>query len=175
MNQHELNDKLQEIKDKFTAFEQPLENRIYLSCESENAYAINKFLFEDVPLRFVIATGIDCDDCFEIIYHYAYDQIGCVVNLKTFIRDRENPSIESISPFLPAAEWTEREIHDILGIEFKNHPDMRRLLLSDDWPEGVYPMRKDAVMPEIRTDGEPSKRSPIKSNTRKVKIGKPVV
>ncbi len=102
MNQEELNSKLAQIKNKLTGFEQPLNNRIYLSCEAENAYAVNKFLFEDVPLRFVIATGIDCDDCFEIIYHYAYDQIGCVVNLKAFIRDREKPSVESISPFLPA-------------------------------------------------------------------------
>jgi hypothetical protein len=68
MNQSELNNKLAEIKDKLTAFEQPLDNRIYLSCEAENAYAVNKFLFEEVPARFVIATGIDCDDCFEIIY-----------------------------------------------------------------------------------------------------------
>ena len=175
MNQQELSNKLREIEDKLTAFEQPLDNRIYLSCEAENAYDINKFLFEDVKARFVVATGIDCDDCFEIIYHYAYDQIGSVVNLKAFIRDRENPTIESISPFLTAAEWIEREMHDVLGIEFRNHPDMRRLLLSDDWPEGVYPMRKDAKMPENRIDGDPAGRSPIKSSTRKVKLGKPVV
>ncbi len=143
MNQQELSNKLREIEDKLTAFEQPLDNRIYLSCEAENAYDINKFLFEDVKARFVVATGIDCDDCFEIIYHYAYDQTGCVVNLKAFIRDREKPSVESISPFLPAAQWIEREMHDVLGIEFRNHPDMRRLLLADDWPEGVYPMRKE--------------------------------
>jgi Ni,Fe-hydrogenase III component G len=63
--------------------------------------------------------------------------------VKAFIRDRENPSIESITPLIPAAEWIEREIHDILGIEIKNHPNMRRLILADDWPEGVYPLRKD--------------------------------
>ena len=176
MNQEELNNKLSEIKDKLFKIEQPLENRVYLYCEAENCYAVNKFLFEDVPLRFVIATGIDADDCFEIIYHYAYDQIGCVVNLKVFIRDRENPAIESISPFLPAAEWIEREIHDVLGIEFKNHPDMRRLILSDDWPEGVYPLRKDAVMPEKRIDGEPSVRPLVESPaTRKVRLERPVV
>ena len=143
MNQEELNNKISEIKDKFTAFEQPFDNRIYLTCEAENAYDINKFLFEDVPLRFVIATAIDSDDCFEVLYHYSYDQTGCVVTIKTIIRDRENPAIESIAPFLPGAEWIEREIHDIFGIEFKNHPDMRRLILADDWPEGLYPMRKD--------------------------------
>jgi len=143
MNSEELRKKLSEIKDKLTKIEEPVDNRIYLYCESENSYAVNKFLFEEVPLRFVIATGIDSDDCFEIIYHYSYDETGCVVNLKAFIRDRENPEIESIAPFLPAAEWIEREMHDLLGIEFKNHPDMRRLILADDWPEGVYPLRKD--------------------------------
>jgi len=176
MNQEQLNSKLARIKDKLTAFEQPLDNRIYLSCEAENAYDINKFLFEDVPLRFVIATCVDSDDCFEVIYHYAYDQLGCVVNLKAFIRDRENPVIDSIAPFLPAAEWIEREMHDIMGIEFKNHPDMRRLILSDNWPEGVYPLRKDAKVPERRPDGEPSSRPAAQSPaTRRVRLAKPVV
>ncbi len=143
MNQEELNNRLQEIEDKLTAVEQPADNRIWLTCEAENSYAVNKFLFEDVPLRFVIATGIDSDDCFEILYHYAYDETGCVITLKAFIRDREKPAIESITPFLPGAEWIEREIHDILGIDFKNHPNLRRLILADDRPEGVYPMRKE--------------------------------
>jgi len=144
MNQEELNNKLSEIKDKITAVEQPADNRIYFSCEAENSYEINKFLFEDVPLRFVIATCIDADDWFEVLYHFTYDQLGYVITVKAFIRDRENPAIESIAPFLPGAEWIEREIHDIMGIDFKNHPDMRRLILADDWPEGVYPERKEA-------------------------------
>ena len=143
MNSEELRSKLSEIKDKLIKIEEPIDNRIYLYCEAENSYAVNKFLFKEVPLRFVIATGIDSDDCFEIIYHYSYDETGCVVNLKAFIRDHDNPKIESISPFLPAAQWIEREMHDLLGIEFKNHPDMRRLILADDWPEGVYPLRKE--------------------------------
>ena len=143
MNQQQLNNKLEKIKAKLLAIERPADNRIYLSCEAENSYAVNKFLFEDVPLRFVISTGIDSDDCFEILYHYAYDPTGCVVTVKAFIRDRENPAIESITPFLPAAEWIEREMHDLLGIDFKNHPNLKRLILADDWPEGVYPLRKE--------------------------------
>jgi len=176
MNQEELNNKLSEIKDKLTAIEQTADNRIYLLCEAENSYAVNKFLFEDVPLRFVIATGIDSDDCFEVLYHYAYDEIGCMITLKAFIRNREKPAIESITPFLPAAEWIEREIHDILGIDFTNHPDMRRLILSDDWPEGVYPLRKDAKKPAERPDGEPSSRpSPESPARRTVRLSKPVL
>ncbi len=143
MNQEELNSRLSEIKDKLIDLQQPRDNRIYLSCEGENSYEVSRFLFEDVRARFVSATGIDSDDCFEILYHYSYDQTGCVVTVRAFIRDRENPAIESILPFLPAAEWIEREIHDILGIDFRNHPNLRRLILADDWPEGVYPLRKD--------------------------------
>ncbi len=143
MNEKELKNKLEKIKDKLTKIEQTSEKRIFLYCESENSYSVNKYLFEEVPLRFVIETGIDSVDYFEILYHYACDDTGWVVTLKTFIRDHEKPSIESIAPFLPGAEWIEREIHDELGIEFKGHPNMRRLILSDDWPEGVYPLRKE--------------------------------
>ncbi|GAF71159.1 unnamed protein product, partial [marine sediment metagenome] len=178
MNQEELNNRLQEIEDKLTVVEQPADNRIWLTCEAENSYEINKFLFEEVPLRFVIATGIDSDDCFEVLYHYAYDETGCMITLKANIGDRENPAIESIAPFLPGAEWIEREIHDILGIDFRNHPDLRRLILADDWPEGVYPLRKDAEKPVIRPDGEPSTRPTVQSQSparRTVSLSKPVV
>lgn len=143
MNQEELNNRLLEIRDKLIDIEHTTNNRIYLPCVAENSYDVCKFLFEDLPLRFVIVTGIDSDNCFEVLYHFSNDETGHIVTVKAFIRDRENPSIESISPFIPGAEWIEREVHDILGIEFKNHPNMRRLILNDDWPEGVYPLRKE--------------------------------
>ena len=143
MKQEELKNRLSEIRDKLIDIEQMMDSRIYLLCEAENSFAVNKFLFEELALRFVIVTGIDSEDCFEILYHFSNDETGCVITVKAFIRDRENPSIDSITPFIPGAEWIEREIHDILGIEIKNHPNMKRLVLADDWPEGVYPLRKD--------------------------------
>jgi len=143
MEQEKLKNRLSEIDDKLIRTEQTTDNRIYLLCEAENAYAVSKYLFEDLSLRFVIVTGIDADDCFELLYHFSNDQTGCVVTVKAFVRDREKPTIQSITPFVPAAEWIERELHDILGIHFENHPNLRRLILSDDWPEGVYPLRKD--------------------------------
>ena len=143
MQQEELKNRLSEVKDKLIGIEETTERRIYLLCEAENAYAVNKFLFEDLPLRFVIITGIDSDDCFEVLYHYSNDESGCVVTVKAFIHDRDKPAIESITPFVPGAEWIEREVHDILGIDFVNHPNLRRLILADDWPDGVYPLRKE--------------------------------
>ena len=138
-----MKNRLSEVKDKLIGIEETTERRIYLLCEAENAYAVNKFLFEDLPLRFVIITGIDSDDCFEVLYHYSNDESGCVVTVKAFIHDRDKPAIESITPFVPGAEWIEREVHDILGIDFVNHPNLRRLILADDWPDGVYPLRKE--------------------------------
>jgi Ni,Fe-hydrogenase III component G len=143
MNQEELDNRLAEISDKLIDTQRISDRRVFLLCESENSFAVNKFLFQDLALRFIIATGIDSDSCFEVLYHYSNDETGCIVTVKAFIRDRENPSIESITPILPAAEWIEREMRDILGIDFINHPNLRRLILSDDWPEGVYPLRKE--------------------------------
>lgn len=178
MNQQELNKKIVEVEDKLIAIEQRPGNRIFLLCEAENSYTINRFLFEDVQARFVIATGIDSDDCFEVLYHYSYDQTGCVITINTYIRDHDNPSIESIAPFLPGAEWIEREIHDLLGIDFPNHPDMRRLILSDDWPDDVYPLRKDAEKPTKRPDGDPVSR-PIEQTQsparRTIQLSKPII
>ncbi|MBN1805509.1 MAG: NADH-quinone oxidoreductase subunit C [Sedimentisphaerales bacterium] len=143
MNLDELNNKIDAVKDKLISVDKTIDTRIYLTCESENAFDVCRYLFEDVKCRFVIATGIDSDNCFEVLYHFAYDSLGVVVTVKSLIRDKENPSTESIATFMPAADWIEREMHDELGIEFKNHPDMRRLVLADDWPEGVYPLRKE--------------------------------
>lgn len=174
MNHKELENRLSQIKDKLISIEHQPHDRIYLLCESENSYEVNKFLFEDVGLRFAIATGIDSDDCFEILYHYCCDEIGHVVTVKSFIRDRENPATESIAPFLPGAEWIEREIHDILGIEFKNHPDMRRLILADDWPDGVYPLRKGTKRPDSKPSSQPIAQSQSPAG-RTIQMSKPIV
>ena len=66
-----------------------------------------------------------------------------MITVKSLVRDKKKPSVDSLANLLPAAQWIEREIHDVLGIEFRGHPDMRRLILADDWPEGVYPLRKE--------------------------------
>jgi Ni,Fe-hydrogenase III component G len=143
MKLQELDDNLKALKDKVISVDKTTEQRIYLTCESENALDICTFLYKDLGCRFVIATGIDSDNYFEILYHFTYDELGCVITVKSLVRDKEKPSVDSLANLLPAAQWIERELYDVLGIEFKGHPDMRRLILADDWPEGVYPLRKE--------------------------------
>ena len=69
----------------------------------------------------------------------------------------EAPSFPSVTPVVPAAHWYEREVQDLLGLVPEGHPDPRRLVLHDDWPEGVYPLRKDfdPAVPVPRVAGEP--------------------
>jgi Ni,Fe-hydrogenase III component G len=143
MQPNEWDELLSPIRDRLIGVEVTTDNRVILPCEAEHVYEICRFLFDELHWRFVISTGIDAQDCFEVLHHFSDDASGALVTVKAFIRDREAPEIDSIAPLIPAAEWIEREMHDLLGIAFRNHPNMRRLILEDDWPEGVYPLRKE--------------------------------
>ncbi len=56
---------------------------------------------------------------------------------------RDHPRIPTVTDLWAGADWHEREVYDLFGVHFENHPDLRRILLEDDW-EG-YPLRKDYV------------------------------
>jgi len=92
--------------------------------------------------RLATATGIDARDGIDVLYHWAFEPAGVVVTLKVLAR-RPDYMVDSIANVLPAANWIEREMHDLLGANFRNHPDMRRLILDDSWPEGLHPLRKN--------------------------------
>ena len=78
----------------------------------------------------------------EILYHFTFEEINLMVSLRIKL-PMDKLEIDSLAPHFKAANWIEREMNEMLGIKFKGHPDMRRLLLSDEWPEGVYPLRCD--------------------------------
>jgi Ni,Fe-hydrogenase III component G len=143
MPPNELDNQLSPIRDKLAGVERKTDHRVFLACESAHVYEVCRFLFHDLGLRFVISTGIDAQDCFEVLHHFSDDGSGRIVTVKAFVRDRAAPELDSITPLIPGAEWIEREMHDLLGIRFRNHPNLRRLILADDWPAGVYPLRKE--------------------------------
>lgn len=63
--------------------------------------------------------------------------------LKTIVKDGDRPEFPSLTPIIPGAAWYEREIHDLFGILPSGHPDLRPLVLHENWPQGYYPLRKD--------------------------------
>jgi NADH-quinone oxidoreductase subunit C len=143
MSQNEWEERLSQIRDRLLGLERKAPNRVFLPCEAERVLEVCQFLFQELGLRFVISTGIDAQDGFEVLHHFSHDESGCLVTVKALVRDREAPALDSITPLIPGAEWLEREIHDLLGIQFRNHPNLQRLILHDDWPAGVYPLRKE--------------------------------
>jgi len=87
-------------------------------------------------------SGVDYGDSLGVVYHIESYKYKHSIVLKTKIANRENPVIESVYDIWKAAEYNEREIYDLLGIKFRNHPDLRRFFLEDSWG---YPLRKDYV------------------------------
>jgi NADH-quinone oxidoreductase subunit C len=85
-------------------------------------------------------SGVDHETHLEVVYHMLSlsTKHEYCIKVKT---DRETPSIPSVTPIWTTAIWNEREIFDLLGIEFPGHPDMRRIMMSDDWVG--HPLRKD--------------------------------
>ena len=121
--------------------------RVYLTIDKKDLKEAAKILYKDFKMRFSTASGIDNEGNFEIIYHFGYDGTGELFNLRVFIQDKKNPEIDSLTGMFKASSWIEREIHEMLGINFKGHPDLKHLLL-EDWPKGEYPLRKDCKLGE---------------------------
>lgn len=85
-------------------------------------------------------SGIDYETHMEVVYHMVSltSKREVAVKVKT---DREAASVYSATPTWATANWNEREIFDLLGISFPGHPDLRRIMMPDDWVG--HPLRKD--------------------------------
>jgi NADH-quinone oxidoreductase subunit C len=87
-------------------------------------------------------TGVDYGNDLGVVYHLRSTQYNHTVVLKTRTSDREHPIVDSLTDIWQSAEFLEREVFDLVGIRFKNHPDLRRLFLDNSWG---FPLRKDYV------------------------------
>jgi len=115
--------------------------RVYLEVTPEDLLAVAGVLFSDMGARYAIASGMQTADGFEVLHHFAFDAEHCVVSVRVRT-DSQEPEFDSLAPLIKGAAFIEREMRDLLGIAFRGHPNPERLILSDDWPEGVYPLRR---------------------------------
>jgi len=90
-------------------------------------------------LNFV--TAVDYFDYFEVVYRISSLEHNHWFTLKTRVYDREDPVLPSVVGIWKGADFQEREIYDLMGIKFENHPNMKRIFLWDGFPG--HPLRKD--------------------------------
>ena len=138
----DMRDKIKEkFGDKIINWQEKSTKRSYLSIDKKDVFSVVGLMFKDLGLRFITASATDMPDRFEIIYHFGNDPAGEVYSLRVGLEDKIKPEVQSITPLFPGVEWIEREIWEMLGINFTGHPNLKRLLLADEWPEGEYPLR----------------------------------
>lgn len=132
----------EQLVGKIKKFEEKNSRRFYIDILPSDIIDATKVLFNELKLRFIIATGIDRRNGLEILYHFSDDRTGKIVSVRVLTSDKKKPEIDTISKVVKGAEWIEREMWELLGINFKGHPNLKHLLLKDDWPADNYPLRQ---------------------------------
>jgi NADH:ubiquinone oxidoreductase subunit C len=142
MKEIEVVEKIKEnLKQKVIEITNPAPRRIFLKVDKNDLVEAVRFLKERFNFYHISTiSGVDLGENFEILYHLANE--NCVLTVRT-LTPRNEPKVPTITGVIPGATLYEREVHDMFGIVFEGHPNLVRLLLADDWPEGVYPLRKD--------------------------------
>ncbi|MCC6581550.1 MAG: NADH-quinone oxidoreductase subunit C [Phycisphaeraceae bacterium] len=121
--------------------------RVHIAAASVRPVA--EFLFHEPDLAFdwlSCLTAVDyvADNELAVVYDLRSMKHGHEFAVKAFL-GREQPVMASVTDLWPGANWHEREAYDLMGIVFEGHPDLRRILLPEDW--AGHPLRKDYVFP----------------------------
>jgi NADH-quinone oxidoreductase subunit C len=116
-----------------------------VTVPSSKLYSLAKQLREREEGKFdflFCVSGVDYGQDLGVVYHLRSTIYNHVIVLKTRTSDREHPQLDSVADIWMTADFHEREVYDLLGIKFTNHPDLRRLFLDNSWG---FPLRKDYV------------------------------
>jgi len=131
-----------------------------LDVDRTNLVAVCRFLRDQLGFDLLVCiSGVDMLDHLETVYHLRSTVRGQLLQLKVRL-DHKEPEVDSVVSVWPTANWLERETYDLFGIKFAGHPDLRRMLLDDDF-EG-YPLLKSfhqvpgTVKPPATTQVDPN-------------------
>jgi membrane-bound hydrogenase subunit beta len=150
-------EKENEIIEKLTVFLKrnlvgttvPRERRIFVYIKSKALKKAVEYLVKDLRFKHLSTiTGVDLGAEIEVMYHLAYE--GAIELSLGFTVPKNNPSVPTITDLIPGAVLYEREVHDLLGVNFEGHPDLSPLVLPEGWPQDVYPLRKEHGLEQLR-------------------------
>ena len=153
---------------------QPNPFRLFLTVDRENIQDVADYIFNTAKARLILSAATDkspINNTYEVTYVFSLDRDNLIVALKEVVPPSD-PRVPSLTNIIPGADWHEREMRDLMGIVPEGHPDPRRLVVSDDWPEDVFPLRKDVpynfrpprvtvVKPPMRDPKEHEKQATI--------------
>ena len=128
------------------------QRRVFADVTPENFTKVFEYALKNLSFVMLCTiTGLDETTTIGFIYHIARED-GIMLNIKVSV-DRDNPVIKTITEYFPGADIYERELMDLLGVKVQGLPEGKRYPLSDDWPAGEYPLRKDwKKKEEVKTD-----------------------
>lgn len=132
-------------------------------------------LIKEMGGRYLCGIGFDSitrDNTLGMVHSFSFDREGLIVLLNT-AAPIYDPVLDSITNDIPGAGWSEREYQDLLGFKFTNHPKPKKLVTCDDWPDGIYPLRKDVPF-NIQPTGVTTTKyelDPAPPGTRTIPIG----
>jgi Ni,Fe-hydrogenase III large subunit/Ni,Fe-hydrogenase III component G len=129
---------------------------------------VNMLLKADEKTAIVAITGIDLGANLGVFYHIRTSK-GGIITVKTEV-PREIARINTITDLMPAATFHEMEVADLLGVVFAGHPSPGRLVLPDNWPDGVFPLRKDAKLDNLQMKETPPSEPEPSGESRVVKV-----
>ena len=123
----------------------PRARRIFVRADKEYLKDVIEFLKNEGFMHLSAITGLETNDVIELLYHLSKEGILLTVQVKLPLNEITAPTITDI---ILGALLYEREIHDLFGVKFKGHPNLEPLILPEDWPKDVYPLRKSGTTKE---------------------------
>ena len=127
-------------------------DQLAVTFDKEHIVTVSDFLKNEEELQFKLCEDVTAVDWanlpagrqgrknrFTVVYHIFSLKLNLRIRLKTDVDESE--SVESVSSIWKTANWHERETYDMYGITFKNHPDLRRMYMPEEFE--YYPLRKD--------------------------------
>ncbi|GJM15737.1 MAG: NADH-quinone oxidoreductase subunit C [Thermodesulfobacteriota bacterium] len=124
-------------------------NETTLLIKKDQIHRFCKHLKDNLDFTFLAdLTAVDYLEVklprYEVVYHIHRFGPDCEENIRIRLKAEltdDNPKIDSVASIWSSADWLEREVYDMFGIEFTGHPDLRRILMPEDY--GPFPLRKD--------------------------------